>query len=81
MEHKDGKAPDVVELNDCMTNLIDLFPPAPDLIPRRRCGYSFIVHAGNRTGKELLRDNLDDWASGLESAASRGSDPGADIPF
>lgn|GEM_PF-2487909 len=79
MEHKGGKASDVAELNNCMTDLIDLFPVAPNWIPPRRCGYSIIVHAGNRTGKELLRDNVDDWASELESAAAKRRS--SDIPF
>jgi hypothetical protein len=55
--HKEGKAPDLEELDRCMTGLLNLFPPGRSGIPRRRCGHSFIVHAGNRTGKELLRDN------------------------
>lgn len=80
-EHNGGEPPDVVELNDCMSNLIDLFPVAPDWIPPRRCGYSMVVHAGNRTGKELLRDNLDDWANELASSEAKIGSPGTDIPF
>lgn len=65
--HKDGKAPDLEELDGCVANLVDLFPIGQDSIPPRRCGHSIVVHAGNRTGKELLRANLDRWISQLPS--------------
>ncbi len=79
MAHKSGNAPDLEELDRCMAELVPLFPVAPTSIPPRRGGHSVVVHAGNRTGKELLRDNLDPWLNNLTSASN--SDPSEEIPF
>ncbi|HWC08285.1 MAG TPA: hypothetical protein VG458_04470, partial [Solirubrobacterales bacterium] len=80
--HKEGKAPDLEELNQCVADLIDLFPVGQQSIPPRRSGHSMVVHAGNRTGKELLKDNLDHWAHNLTRphAFDLGS-RADDIPF
>jgi hypothetical protein len=76
MAHKGGKAPDLDELDRCMSELVPLFPVGQAAsIPPRRCGHSVVVHAGNRTGKELLRDNLDRWMNGLISPRA-GAAPG-----
>jgi hypothetical protein len=79
--HKEGKAPDLEELDKCMTQLVGLFPPGQHGIPPRRCGHSFIVHAGNRTGKELLKDNLDGWAHEVTPVPFDLGSPENDIPF
>ena len=76
--HKKGKAPDLEELDDCMANLIGLFPVAEHGARPRRRGHSIVVHAGNRTGKELLHGNIDRWARDLEQPSASPSD---DIPF
>jgi hypothetical protein len=78
--HKGGKASDLAELDGCMADLLDLFPIGSPGVPPRRCGHSFIVHAGNRTGKELLHDHLDRWAHELEPTPPA-SAPADDIPF
>jgi hypothetical protein len=63
-----------------MSHLIDLFPVGQGGIPPRRRGHSIVVHAGNRTGKELLRDHVDLWAQQV-MAANSPSGPATDIPF
>jgi hypothetical protein len=68
MAHKGGKAPDIEELDACMVYLRDLFPVGQAGIPPRRAGHSIVVHAGNRTGKEVLRDNVDRWLQDLTPA-------------
>jgi hypothetical protein len=65
MDHKDGKAPNLEELDGCVAKLIDLFPVGKESIPPRRSGHSMVVHAANRTGKEVLKGNLDQWAYDL----------------
>lgn len=79
--HKEGKAPDLEELDRCMTGLVGLFPAAQNGIPPRRCGHSFIVHADNRTGKELLKGNLDRWAHEVTPVPFDLGSPENDIPF
>jgi hypothetical protein len=79
--HKEGKAPDLEELDRCMTNLVGLFPVGQNGIPPRRCGHSFIVHAGNRTGKELLKDNLDGSPHEVTPVSFDLGPPENDIPF
>lgn len=77
--HKGGKAPDLEELNRCMAELVPLFPAGQgNSIPPRRRGHSVVVHAGNRTGKEVLRDNVDRWMNELLSAGTSASE---EIPF
>jgi hypothetical protein len=76
--HKGGKPKDLEELDACMGSLIELFPVGSEGIPPRRCGHSFIVHAANLTGKELLHDHLDRWAYDLAKPVSAAND---DIPF
>jgi hypothetical protein len=78
MAHKGGHAPDRVELDDCMTTLIDLFPIGKDSVPPRRRGHSIVVHAGNRTGKEILHGSIDRWANELKQAPGP---PSNDMPF
>jgi hypothetical protein len=78
--HKDGTAPNLPELDQCMANLIQLFPTGGSSLPPRRCGYSMVVHTQNKTGKELLRDNLDRWANDLMQPTPSNSLPD-DIPF
>lgn len=82
MAQKGGKAPDLEELDQCVAELINLFPVGQQSIPPRRTGHSMVVHAGNRTGKELLKDNLDAWAHNLKKpeAFDLGS-TAEDIPF
>lgn len=79
MSHKAGNAPDLAEINECMAYLRDVFPAAEGGIPPRRRGHSMVVHAGNRTGKELLHDNLDRWLRGLTPPFDLNA--GAEIPF
>jgi hypothetical protein len=81
MNHKGGKAPDLEELDRCMSQLVRLFPAGQGGLPPRRCGHSVVVHAGNRTGKELLRDNVDRWMNDLTSGGGSASDPRTEIPF
>ncbi len=81
MAHKNGKAPDLEELNGCVAKLIDLFPIGQQSIPPRRCGYSMVVHAANRTGKEVLKDNLDRWANDLRSGTLNLTSDEDGIPF
>lgn len=81
MDHKEGKAPNLEELNNCVAKLIDLFPIGQEGIPPRRSGHSMVVHAANRTGKEVLKDNLDRWAHGLRPPAFDLGSPADDIPF
>jgi len=81
MAQKDGKAADLEELDRCMRELVHLFPIGQAGVPPRRCGHSFIVHAGNRTGKELLHDNLDQWAHELKPPALDLGSAEDDIPF
>jgi hypothetical protein len=79
--HKQGKAPDLEELDTCMGSLVGLFPIGKRGVPPRRCGHSFIVHAGNRTGKELLYDNLDRWAHEVNPVVFDLGSSKDDIPF
>jgi hypothetical protein len=67
--HKGGKVPELAELDADARSLIDLFPiGVPDTPPRRR-GYSIITHNENRSGKEVLRDQIDRWAADLKTWA------------
>jgi hypothetical protein len=79
MSHKDGKAPELEELDACMVHLRDLFPPGLGGVPPRRRGHSIVVHAANRTGKELLHANLDGWLRDLTPPFDLGT--GEEIPF
>jgi hypothetical protein len=79
ISHKAGNAPDLEELDKCMVYLRDVFPAADGGIPPRRRGHSMVVHAGNRTGKELLYDNLDRWLRELTPPFDLTA--GTEIPF
>jgi hypothetical protein len=68
--HKGGKPQDLEELDACMASLVQLFPVGATGVPPRRRGYSIVAHAGGRTGRELLRDNLDRWMHELDATAS-----------
>jgi hypothetical protein len=61
-----------------MADLIGLFPVAERGVRPKRRGHSIVVHAGNRTGKELLHGNIDRWAQDLKQPSASPSD---DIPF
>jgi hypothetical protein len=82
VEHKGGKAPEMEELaRDCRA-VRDLFPPSPTAIPARWQGYSVITFTQNKTGKELLYDNVDRWLRELPEPDESGSAAGGDdIPF
>jgi hypothetical protein len=55
------------ELDTDVRAIIARFPASPNTIPTRRQGFSVITHTGNRTGKELLYDNVDGWLNDLET--------------
>jgi hypothetical protein len=79
--HKEGKAPNLEELDQCMAELVELFPVSEQGVPPKRRGHSIVVHAGNRTGKELLHSNLDRWVHGLNPVAFDLGSAKDDIPF
>jgi hypothetical protein len=64
---KGRQMPEQAELDRDMLAIVERFPASPTSIPTRRRGYSIITHTGNRTGKELLYDNIDRWLNELAS--------------
>jgi hypothetical protein len=58
------------ELDTDLRAIIARFPASPTTIPTRRQGFSVITHTGNRTGKELLYDNVDHWLNNLEASSA-----------
>lgn len=76
--HKGGKPKDLEELDNCMAELIELFPVGAKGFRPKHCGHSIIVHAQNLTGKDLLHDNLDSWAHELTKSTTTAH---GDIPF
>jgi hypothetical protein len=77
--HKDGKPRDLEELDQCMSELVGLFPVGAQGFRPKRCGHSIIVHTQNLTGKDLLHDNVDRWAHDLAKSAPNAQVD--DIPF
>ena len=77
--HKGGHVGEHAELaRDCRA-VRDLLPPSPTTIPARWQGYSVITFTQNKTGKELLFNNIDGWLRGLPDPPPSPSDD--DIPF
>jgi hypothetical protein len=69
--HDRGKiVPDLAELEAGMRALLPLFPMRSSVRPSWR-GYSLIAHSGGRTGKEVIYDQIDEWARGLLDAHTK----------
>ena len=53
--------PERQELDRACAAVIGHFPVRDGGMPLRRRGWSVVVHTGNLTGKDMLRDHIDGW--------------------
>jgi hypothetical protein len=81
LTHKGGRVDEYAELaRDCRA-VRNLLPPSPTTIPTRWQGYSVVTFTRNKTGKELLFNNIDSWLRELPDPTPPTTPMDDDLPF